>query len=53
MDMGSRRLLAPGAFDANRFRDEFVIDTTIAYPDGSPVLGREPQLEETVCVGIR
>lgn len=53
MDMGSRRRFEPGAFEANRFRSEFIVTTTIVYPDGSPVTGREPQLEETVCVGIR
>jgi predicted small lipoprotein YifL len=55
---GLRRLLAPGAFEANGFqradpRDPtipFVLETDIAYPDGAPVTGRIPLYAEPICV---
>ena len=54
---GRRRLLAPGAFEANDFqrfdaRDPtipFVVETAVIYPDGAPITGRIPLYAEPIC----
>lgn len=47
---GRKRLVSERAFIDSGFRMEFVIETTIRYPDGRPYDCAEPLYQETVCV---
>ena len=49
-DSGHRRLLTGSSFTDNGFHPRFVITTTIEYPDGPWVTGREPMLADTIYV---
>lgn len=49
MEAGERRRVSLRALEDSGFREEFVVETTIEYPDGAPYDCAEPLYQETIC----
>lgn len=48
---GQKRKLVDPAFSANNFNSAYVITTTVSYPNGADVVGREDALANVVSAG--